>query len=361
MAAAAVMAPTAPIQSTFSSTTNPAVLENFSVNQAQTNHASNLLIAKMAVVLRNMGYDDNAVEKVSSRAAANTIEASNFPADDFLRDGNSLSRFVDGELLDEAKLRQKDIYLNSNEPVLLLEASEKLGLERSQIRDFKDDLLVVLRGKGIKPVRVYIRQMEDSEQSHVGGGVGVGVTLLNVVNTDIGGPSMVQLLDAAFHGEGWKEELVVKEAWNGYDLLWRDEAWADAAVKTQPGLVGAPSEEQQADDMAAAGDVPVIAQLEDQREQANTSHYKDVNAVPEDEEDVEPEAVEHPAMKELREREAQRSEVQHPTWSRMQDDPEVLDIITTHSSSAKDTDPISIIAGRTNESPDDGFEVVEKT
>jgi len=360
MATAAVMAPTAPIESTFSSTTVPAAPNHSNIEDSE-NHASNLLITKMAVVLRNMGYDDDAVKKVSSRAAANTVEGSNFPADDSLGDGDSLSRFVDGELLNETKLRRRDIYLNSNEPVLLLEANKEFGLPRSQIREFKEGLLVVLRGKGIKPVRVYIRQREDLEQSHARGGVGVTVTLLNVVNTDIGGPSMVQLLDAAFHGEGWKEELVVKEAWNGYDLLWKDEAWADAAVETRQGVIEASPAEPQADDTAAAGDAPVIDQLEDQREQANTSDYRDVNAVPEDEEDVEPEAVEHPAMKELREREARRSEVQHPTWSRTQDDHGVVDIITTHSSSAKDTDPISTIAGRRNESSDDGFEVVEKT
>lgn len=356
MAAAAVMAPTAATQSTPPNVSDPAVPDNTNAKQAQADYGSNLLITKMVDVLRNMGYNGSAVERVASRAEANTIEASNLIADGPSNDEDSLSRFVEKELLNEPKLRQREVYLNSNEPVLLLQASKELGLEPSQIHELKENLLRILRRKGIKPVRVYIRQTEALEQSNA------AVMLLNVVNTDIGGPSMVQLLDAAFHGEEWKEELMVKEAWNGYDLLWKDEAWADGAVNAEREVVEKHSEEQQTDGASVAGDAPAVAQpKEDQGAQVNVAQYKDVDAVPEDEEDMEPEPVEHPAMKELREHEAQRLGVQHPTWSRGQDDTGLVDIITTHSSAAGDTDPVSIIAGRTKESSEDEFEVVEKT
>jgi len=350
------MAPTAATQSTPPNVAEPAVPDNTDAKQVQADYGSNFLITKMVDVLRNMGYDESAVEKVASRAEANTIEASNLIADGSLIDDDSLSLIIERELLNEPKLRQREVYLNSNEPVLLLQASKEIGLESPQIHELKENLLHILRRKGIKPVRVYIRQTGPLEQSNA------TVMLLNVVNTDIGGPSMVQLLDAAFHGEEWKEELVVKEAWDGYDLLWKDEAWADGAADAEQEVVEKPSEEQQADDAGVAGEAPAIAQpKEDQGAQVNEAQYKDVDAVPEEEEDIEPEPVEHPAMKELREREAQRSGVQHPTWSRGQDDPGLVDIITTHSSAAGDTDPVSIIAGRTKEPSDDEFEVVEKT
>lgn len=356
MAAAAVMAPLAsmfPENPAVPSSSKSSDLESSKFGRNQT---SNLLVDKIAAVLRNIGYDDNTVEKVSSRVETNIVEANNIPADDFLGDSDSLSHFVSTELLDERKLRQKNLYLNSNEPVLLLEASKDLELEPAQIHSLKDDLLLVLRAKSIKPVRVYIRLVEEAERPHL------GVTLLNVVNTDIGGPSMVQLLDAGFHGEGWQQELVLKEAWNGYDLLWRDEAGSGTRVEAQQVVDEMPAEQQQErDSMTVVADASANTRPEEgQPSQTNPSPYKDASAVPEDEEDVEPEVIEHPAMKELREREAKRPGVQHPTWSRTQDDPGLLDMITTHPSSAKDTDPISVIKGHQSESEEGEYEVVEK-
>lgn len=356
MAAAAVMAPVAPTESTYPISIEQAMSDDY-VESPDTFEASNLLVLQMSTVLRNMGYDIDTIKKVAGRAEANVIDAIVVPANKLFNDRDSITDFVQTELLSKDKLRQKNIYLNSNEPVLLLEASRELEFEPTQMHSLKEDLLAVLRGNGVKPVRVYARLVEATEQPHI------GLTLLNVVNTDIGGPSMVQLLDAAFHGEGWKEELVLKEAWNGYDLLWRDEAWSrteTGAPQMPDNLPANEVQEPSSSTTSTEASSDITQQQEASPVQRTSSYYKDINAVPEDEEDFEPAVVEHSAMKELREREATRSGVQHPTWSRMQDDPGLLDIITTHSSSIKDTDPVSVITAPSVEAPEDEFEVVEK-
>jgi len=365
--AAAVMPPMAPLQSSFKSSTDPTMLDSIGTHIAEMNHGSNLLVNTMAVVLRNMGYDDATLEKVSSRANANTIKATNTPTDDFLDDSQTLAHFIDTELLDAGKLRAKSLYINSNEPVLLLEASRDLKLSAERIWALKDNIVDVVKRRGIKPVRVYVRLVEMGESGEQQPPY-VGIVLLNVVNTDIGGPSMVQLLDAGFHGREWKEVLVLKEGWNGEELLWRDEDWSGLEVKSETASV--PPQLKSTEAVNAPVDAPIDdaahaladAQIEESLPtRASSSQYKDVNAVPEDEdEDFEPATIEHPAMKELREREAQRGGVQHPTWSQMEDDPGLLDIITTQSSRPQDTGPVSIIMTQPADSSDDGFEVVEK-
>lgn len=244
--------------------------------------------------------------------------------------------------------------------MLLLEFPRSTRLTAGLLKAVKEDILTSLRESGIMPVRVYVRLIEV--------GVGVNVVLLNVVNTDIGGPSMVQLLDAAFHGEGWKEELVLKEGWRGEDLLWRDEVEVESGSgeEVEGEAVGdeVPLVEERKLESTVAVDAPVNERPEEgQLAQRSMAQYESVDDVPDVEEEVESQEVEHPAMKELHER-VDRVEVQHPPRSRAQArtqaDPRWLDVITTQSSTMKIDDPVSVIGDRSNESSDDGFEVVEK-
>ncbi|KAK5938448.1 hypothetical protein PMZ80_009418 [Knufia obscura] len=347
MAAAAVMAPTAPTELTSPASTEPAVLHHSSsinTSAPATSPSSNLLVQKISSALHNTGYPRSTIDKVSHLAQSNIVEAF-YPS---LDAGYSLNLFVRDELLDSSRLEERNLRLNSNEPVLLLEFPRSTRLTAGLLKAVKEDILTSLRESGIMPVRVYVRLIEV--------GVGVNVVLLNVVNTDIGGPSMVQLLDAAFHGEGWKEELVLKEGWRGEDLLWRDEV----------GFGGVADEaEQEAESTdVVAGEVIERPTEESQPAQEKPPQQKSIDDVPDEVEEVETDEIEHPAMEELREREAERPGVQHPPRSRAQArtqaDPRLLDVITTQPPTATDTDPVSVIGGRSTESSDDGFEVVEK-
>ena len=119
-------------------------------------------------------------------------------------------------------------------------------------------------------------------------------------------PSMIQLLDMSFHDESWKKILVVKEAWNGYDLLWRDEAWPgdlsesvtveDTISPVEVDLSTLPTAEQNDTTSEHVQPKPLAETI---------SSSGDVDVSDQDE----PEQVEHPAMKELREKELTRTRV----------------------------------------------------
>lgn len=313
-----------------------------------------LLVKKLVGALKDKGYGEHEQRKVANLALANIVDASYTSEDSTDKDSHQISVALADSMLDERILRQKGMYLNSNEPVLLIEVSEKLATN-GVLAHIKSSLLDVLRARGIKPVRLYTRLTEKENELEV------SALILNVVNTDIGGPSMVQLLDAAFHGEDWKEDLVSKEAWNGYDLLWRDEVQFQEA---KPPLPSQDTKEQTEDSLLSPASHPVSVSVPEIEEEGQSvtgrgHHPIDVRPKPEDEEEDAP-PVEHPAMKELRESEAQMVGVQHPTWSREHESHSLLDIITTQSAGVKDSDPVSVIGRSGADDEKDDFEVVEK-
>jgi len=313
-----------------------------------------LLVKKLVGVLRDKGYGEHEQRKVANLALANMVDANYTSEDSNDKDSHQISVALADSMLDERILRQKGVYLNSNEPVLLIEVSEKLATD-GVLTHVKSSLLDVLRARGIKPVRLYTRLTEKENELEV------SALILNVVNTDIGGPSMVQLLDAAFHGEGWKEDLVSKEAWNGYDLLWRDEIHFQEQKSPLPSQ---DIKEQTEDPLLSPASHPASVSVPEFEEEGQSitgegHHPIDVRPEPEDEEeDVPP--VEHPAMKELRESEAQKVGIQYPTWSREHESHSLLDIIITQSAGVKDSDPVSVIGRSGADDEKDDFEVVEK-
>ena len=316
--------------------------------------ASKFLNAAICGALSDMGYEEEAIAKASNRVADNVVEARNIRADEAVVD----------ELLDREKLQLQGIYLNSNEPVLLLEVPKSTDPSILNIQDLKGKLLGILRTRGIRPVRVYVRPEEDVNASHF------GFCLLNVVNTDIGSPSMVALLDAAYHNAEWRDYLLVKEAYNGYDLLWQNVALparskvqmqsSNADQSVEPEIGAGP---ELIDDQSAHPEPEEAEAFRTTEKVAAPSlpgQHRDVNAPQEDIEDEEPKQLEHPAFKELREREAARVCIQHPTWSRADSSQGLLDIITTHAAGVKDDEPMSVIS-RPLESGSDDFEMIEKS
>lgn len=378
MAAAAVLSPSSSGLSTPSDLQFSNSLESSRMeHQVTPMQTQNFLTSKMVAILQELGYDTSSINTLITRADSNTITATDIAPTDIL-DNDVLpgSKFLETTLLDQQTLHQRNIYLNSNEPVLLIAVPTKLELRAQQVRDLKEEVLAGLRDHGIKPVRVYVR--EDTEYADED--AGLNFSLLNVVNSDIG-VNMVSLLDRAFYGADWKEDLVIKEGWNGYDLIWRDEAWRVVVGKQEEGaaVVVEPVSTVEDVENASIGNeaATVDEDVEPEAKQAPVESgnagaelqrmpsapvrrvsYKSAEDVPEDTDEEEPEPVQHPALKELLERDAQRPPVQYPTWSRSHDSEAYLDVIKTHSRGQDESQPISTIT-RPDDEKDD-FEVVDK-
>ncbi|EXJ55433.1 hypothetical protein A1O7_08360 [Cladophialophora yegresii CBS 114405] len=140
-----------------------------------------------------------------------------------------------GGLLDRDVMRDSAVHVNSNEPVVLVnldgDKAGHLDAERRDMLNYVVDIVTTeLRSKwNILPVRVYgghglpmpkpgYVQAEVDEVSVPG----FSITLLNVVNTDIGGPSMPQLLDAPCDATEWRQ-VIRKELWRERELISRED------------------------------------------------------------------------------------------------------------------------------------------
>ena len=110
----------------------------------------------------------------------------------------------------------RPFHFNTNEPILLLTSTGHLTPA-----DLGTILTLVLqnlhRHHNIHPVRIYTSTFPTESQEHSTGS-GFSVALLNVVNTDIGGPGMVQLLDQECEATGWNA-AVKKETWESWQLV----------------------------------------------------------------------------------------------------------------------------------------------
>ena len=114
------------------------------------------------------------------------------------------------EALNPESLKKRSLQINSNEPVLLVNngclSDVTFGCVVNEVTEQLHSLW------NIWPVRIYAGRFLGQCQHSF------SITLLNVVNTDIGGPSMIQLLDAPCTARGWLA-YSRKEVWNSRDLL----------------------------------------------------------------------------------------------------------------------------------------------
>ncbi|TPX08175.1 uncharacterized protein E0L32_001750 [Thyridium curvatum] len=139
------------------------------------------------------------------------------------------------QMLDQGDADRAFLNVNSNEVVLLV---NNLGgvsvLELGGITAEVVDQLA--RDWRIEPVRVLSGTYMTSLN-----GLGFSITLLNVVNTDIGGPSMVELLDDPAEATGWSAP-VAKQTWEEKNAATR-EAKAGGEEQAKPsGLKTDPDE-----------------------------------------------------------------------------------------------------------------------
>ena len=80
---------------------------------------------------------------------------------------------------------------------------------------------------GIQPVRVLSGTYMTSLN-----GLGFSISLLNVVNTDIGGPGMIELLDSPAEANGWAAPIH-KHTWEAKNAATREQD-ATVGVEVKP-------------------------------------------------------------------------------------------------------------------------------
>ncbi len=132
------------------------------------------------------------------------------------------------QLLDWSDEDRAYLRVNSNEVVLLMNnlggvsVLEMGGITAEVVAQLKDDY-------NINPVRIYSETFMTSLN-----GLGFSISILNVVNTNLGGPSMIELLDAPSEAVGWTVPIR-KETWEAKSSRTRDQSLASQEIK-QSGL-----------------------------------------------------------------------------------------------------------------------------
>lgn len=108
------------------------------------------------------------------------------------------------QLLDQEDKNRAFLKVNSNEVVLLI--NNLGGVSVLELGGILAEVVQQLeKDHGIKPVRILCGTYMTSLN-----GSGFSISLLNVVNTDIGGPSMLQLLDYPCEATGWAAPISTK-------------------------------------------------------------------------------------------------------------------------------------------------------
>lgn len=195
--------------------------------------ASVVLAMKICGALASMGYDSKTVHNVG-KLVRNNMMSADAPVEEKGMSFSGIPAAVEG-MLDGLfkpwwpnKKRVRSVNFNSNEPVLLINDFGRCG--GVKLGTIVSEVLDQLHGKhNVWPVRVYAGSFIQGDNAE---GPEFSVTLLNVVNTDIGGPSMIQLLDHPCNTLGWNG-CMRREVWNGRDLLERFEKEDEPTNKMQ--------------------------------------------------------------------------------------------------------------------------------
>lgn len=126
-----------------------------------------------------------------------------------------LVRTMLAQLLDPNDKDRAFLHVNSNEVVLLV--NNLGGVSALELGGITTEVVDQLETRwNIRPVRVLSGTYMTSLN-----GLGFSITLLNVVNTDIGGPSMIQLLDYPCEATGWSAPIS-KDTWEAKNTATRE-------------------------------------------------------------------------------------------------------------------------------------------
>ncbi|KAI1341964.1 dihydroxyacetone kinase [Xylariaceae sp. FL0016] len=128
------------------------------------------------------------------------------------------------QLLDQNDSDRAFLNVNSNEVVLLV--NNLGGVSALELGGITAEVVKQLGQWGIHPVRLLSGTYMTSLN-----GLGFSISLLNVVNTDIGGPSMIQLLDYPCEATGWAAPIS-KNTWEAKNTKTReDSTGTDQSIK----------------------------------------------------------------------------------------------------------------------------------
>jgi dihydroxyacetone kinase len=123
------------------------------------------------------------------------------------------------QMLDQSDEDRAFLNVNSNEVVLLV--NNLGGVSVLEMGGITAEVAAQLeKSYGIRPVRILSGTYMTSLN-----GLGFSITLLNVVNTDIGGPSMIELLDAPCEATGWSSPIS-KLTWEAKNEATREDKGA---------------------------------------------------------------------------------------------------------------------------------------
>ncbi|KAL2191805.1 dihydroxyacetone kinase [Thermothelomyces heterothallicus CBS 203.75] len=130
------------------------------------------------------------------------------------------------QLLDPNDKDRAFVNVNSNEVVLLV--NNLGGVSVLEMGGIMTEVATQLeKSYNIRPVRILSGTFMTSLN-----GLGFSITLLNVVNTDIGGPSMIELLDYPCEATGWSAPIS-KRTWEERNTATREEG-ASIGGETRP-------------------------------------------------------------------------------------------------------------------------------
>jgi hypothetical protein len=311
------------------------------LDDPRTPFAGNVLYAKICGALANMRYPRDVVEKVGKLVQKNMASGSSTgPVEPVTETCQALLQ----SLLDQKVDGSRQVSFNSNEPVLLINTSTELGhhLVGSVLRE----TLQHLQKKNIWPVRAYAGPFVPLDLMP---GEAVSVTLLNVVNTEIGGPSMINLLDhqcdspiwsfqeAGFHKEVWRDRQFIDRFDTGPASPRVDSPESEAVQSDQD----VDSEDWDASPKSVAAieneideideDIPFLEDVSEQRESENpTAPPQDSNPALDDK---------HSASADVRagyDRSKEASAIAHPTWEHTIRGDSLLDLVTSQAAGIRD-------------------------
>jgi hypothetical protein len=193
--------------------------KNVSITAPTSGPSTTILTSAVTTSLTHLGYDSHLIQRVALLTSANThtVECTILDEADLAGTTHEALATLFSSLTDE------NVRINSNEPVLLVNGLN--GMSASKLHEIVDAAAASLRDSpSIRPVRVYAGNFTPSAEQKQ---AGYSISLLNVVNTDIGGPGMVQLLDMA----DWKGKGAVRrEMWDGsgWNLIEREDKGDEA-------------------------------------------------------------------------------------------------------------------------------------
>lgn len=153
------------------------------------------------------------------------------------------------QLLDMNDSDRAFLNVNSNEVVLLV--NNLGGVSMLEMGGITEEVVGQLKQWGIQPARILSGTYMTSLN-----GLGFSITLLNVVNTDVGGPSMIQLLDAPCEATGWSAPIM-KTTWEDKNTATREQEASSMEAMKKGGLKADPAKIK---GMLSAGLQAVIAE-----------------------------------------------------------------------------------------------------